>query len=60
MNFSVYILVTILFTFILLVHSQETSSNDNNKRKKQDFYCSGINKETRIELINNKRVLYIF
>lgn len=44
MNFSVYILAILLFTFILLVSSQETPTNENIRRKKQDFYCSGINK----------------
>jgi hypothetical protein len=44
MNFSVCILVILIFTFILLVTSQETVSNENVRRKKQDFYCSGINK----------------
>ena len=42
MNVSVYSLILFFFTFTLLVNSEETiTSNENIKRKKQDFYCSG-------------------
>jgi len=55
MNFSVYILVNIFFTFILSITSEETPSNENIKRKKQDYYCSAckLMSETIYREINN-------
>ncbi|CAF0719344.1 unnamed protein product [Adineta steineri] len=55
MNSYVYILFIFLFTFIIFVTSQETSNNDNIKRKKQDFYCSACKSmsETIFREMNN-------
>jgi len=41
--------IAYLFTLILFVHSQETPSTENVKRRKQDFYCSGIHKEKQLD-----------
>jgi len=46
---SVNMQIAYLFTLILFVHSQETPSTENVKRRKQDFYCSGIHKEKQLD-----------
>lgn len=49
MDKTVHTLVVYLFTLILFVHSQESSINESVKRRKQDFYCSGIEKTQLID-----------
>ncbi|UJR29194.1 hypothetical protein I4U23_010408 [Adineta vaga] len=55
MNSSVYILLILFLTVLTFVTNQEASSNDNPKRKKQDFYCSACKSmsDTIIREMNN-------